>query len=224
MKRYSMKRERGFILFTAVIILVAMTLIGVSLVRAVSMSNEVANNIGFLQSTMLSSDLGLEEGAKWLQDNRNSLNNDNTAAGYYASDNELVSATKLIDYTGQATPGDDSDNVDWTGTSGAPHKARVLPGSADPSGNTVAYIIHRLCVGQDSGYFGGYTTAAGKDPANANCAKMDLKSSGGGSKGGVSYGSYNITSKSQVYYRITARASGPRNTASYTQAIIVMEY
>lgn len=219
-----MKREQGFVLFTAVLILVVMTLIGVGLVRAVSTSNEVANNIGFLQSTILSSDLGLEEGAKWLQENRNALVSDNSTLGYYASDNELVSASKIVDYTGQLTPGDASDDVDWTGTSGAPHKARVLASAADPSGNSIAYIIHRLCVGQDSGFIGSYTTAAGKDPSNANCAKMDLKSSGGGSKSGVAYGSYNITSKSQVYYRITARAAGPRNTASYTQATVVMEY
>jgi Tfp pilus assembly protein PilX len=219
-----MRRGQGFVLFTALIMLLVMTLIGVALVRAVNTGNDVANNIGFLQSTMLSADRGIEQGTKWLQDNRNTLNNDNLQWGYYASDNELVSATKTIDYTGQITPGDASDDVDWSGASGAPNKALVV--GADPSGNQVAYIIHRLCVTDNGGGAGGnYSTAAGQDPnGSISCAKMSLASTSSGSKGGVAYGSYNITSKSQTYYRITARALGPRNTATYTQAIVVMEY
>ena len=53
---------------------------------------------------------------------------------------------------------------------------------------------------------------------------MSFSTSGGGSKGGGGYGDKTISSKSQVYYRITTRAKGPRNTASYTQSTIVLEY
>jgi Tfp pilus assembly protein PilX len=206
-----MKRERGFILFMALTMLALMTVIGLALVRAVDTTNDVANNIGFVQSTMISSDAGLEAATTWLQSNPGLLAADSVANGYYARDIELIAASRLIDYTGSASTGTD-DDVNWDGTGSGPYVGRVAM-AADGSGNQVAYIIHRLCDNYGS-----------PGAAGVRCAKMSLATSSGSSKSGVGYGSSPISSKSQVYYRITTRAKGPRNTASYTQSTIVIEY
>jgi len=207
-----MKREQGFILFIALTMLALMTIIGIALVRAVDSTNEVANNIGFLQSTLVSSDSGLETATRWLENNLSALENDIEDKGYYARDLErLGGADQLIDYTGNATPENTEDNVDWDGSGPGLHKAMQIP-AADAAGNHIAYIIHRQC--DQTGSPGG---------SSIKCAKMTLSTSGSGSKSGVSYGSRNLTGKSRIYYRITTRAKGPRNTASYTQSTVVLE-
>lgn len=208
-----MRREKGFILFIALAMLVLMTTIGVALVRAVDTTNEVANNIGFVQSTLISSDSGLEAATTWLQNNSSLLNADSLNDGYYARDIERIAANQMIDYTSNATPGDTSDDVDWDNAGSAPYKAKLLAAS-DAAGNQVAYVIHRLCDSYGS-----------PGASGVRCARMSLSSTSGASKSGAGgYGGQAISTKSQVYYRITTRAKGPRNTASYTQSTIVIEY
>ena len=87
-----MRREKGFILFIALSMLVLMTVIGIALVRAVDTTNEVANNIGFVQSTLISSDSGLEAATQWLTNNPAMLGADNEDEGYYARDVERLAA------------------------------------------------------------------------------------------------------------------------------------
>ncbi|MDP2808833.1 MAG: hypothetical protein Q8O34_01650 [Rhodocyclaceae bacterium] len=203
-------RQEGFVLATALMILVAMTLIGLALIRAVDTTNAVANNIAFKHSTLNSTDVGTEDGVAWLEANKGSLTADQV--GYYARAPESLPGGVAVDYTGQTTPGNTGDDVDWDGTSaGAPVKARLVT-AQDAAGNQVAYVIHRLCD--------AYGSPGG---ATITCAKMSLASSGG-SKGGGGYGTYPITSKTQIYYRITTRALGPRNTTTHAQAMVVMEY
>jgi len=208
-----MRREKGFILFIALTMLALMTIIGVALVRAVETTNEVATNIGFVQSTLVSSDSGMEAATTWLQSNPSLLEADSVDNGYYARDVELIAANQLIDYTGSATPGNTDDDVDWDSSGSGPYKARLIS-ETDVSGNQVAYLVHRLCDNYGS-----------PGDSGVRCARMSIAASGSSSKSGAGgSGGRAISTKSQVYYRITTRAKGPRNTASYAQATIVIEY
>ena len=82
-----------------------------------------------------------------------------------------------------------------------------LVGAEDAAGNTMRYVIHRMC--RDTG------AVATTGPC------VTISSGGTGStKGGGSYGSKPLTGSSQVYYRITVRTTGPKNTVSYVQAMI----
>jgi Tfp pilus assembly protein PilX len=208
-----MRCEKGFTLFVALMMLAVMTIIGVALVRAVDTTNEVANNIGFVQSTLVSGDNGLEAATTWLQNNSALLNGDSPNDGYFARDVERIAANQLIDYTGSATPGDASDDVDWEGTGAGVYQARKMAAS-DAAGNQVSYIIHRLCDAYGS-----------PGASGVRCARMSIAATGSSSKSGAGgYGSQALSSKTQVYYRITTRARGPRNTASYVQSTVVLEY
>ena len=79
--------------------------------------------------------------------------------------------------------------------------------AVDGAGNTVSYVIHRLCNGEGV----PFTAVA--------CSNSPITTTSGNSqRGGLTPGFTN----SQVYYRITTRVVGPRNTLSYVQAIVAM--
>jgi hypothetical protein len=80
--------------------------------------------------------------------------------------------------------------------------------ATDVSGNRVSYAIQRLCNTT------GAPTAAGVD-----CSVSPANNATGSGKGS---GMIALQYNSQVYYRITVRVDGPRNTVSYAQAIVAM--
>lgn len=84
----------------------------------------------------------------------------------------------------------------------------VYPGSTDAAGNRIRYIIHRLCT--LSGPFG-----------DTQCA---LYTPTGGSTSGstMQVGATQFQSSPSVYYRITTRVDGPRNTVSVTQTTVII--
>jgi type IV pilus assembly protein PilX len=78
--------------------------------------------------------------------------------------------------------------------------------AVDDAGNTVRYVVHRLCE----------TTGA---PHIANCAKPPAGANTGGS---FSAGGPAQIASNQVYYRITTRITGPRNTVAYLQTVVAL--
>lgn len=188
------------------VILVAMMLLGIGLFRSVDTSTQVANNLGFRQSAIASGDRGTEAAITWMQANLASLTADAPSAGYYATEQTGTDFTgKLTDTT--------ADNVDWKGTAGSTRRAFPVT-AVDAAGNKVAYIIQRMCD-QTGAYVAGSTI---------QCATSAATVSGGSSQGSPSYGSYAITGKAMLYYRITTRTEGVRNTVSYVQSQVLVEY
>lgn len=97
----------------------------------------------------------------------------------------------------------DPITYDWTsGTVSLP---------PDSAGTTVTYIVHRLCQ----------TPNATINASGQQCVMKSVTASsgGGGSTGGVAYGSVNLSTTVSPYYRVTVRSSGPKNTVSYVQVI-----
>jgi Tfp pilus assembly protein PilX len=196
--RVPRKAQRGVILFVALIVLVAMTLTGIALIRSVDTNVLVAGNLAFRQGATSAADWGIEAARTYLKTtigaNKAALDNDNPAAAYYAT---WQSGLDLVGTT--TTP------FSWSG-------AAQLVGT-DTGGNEVRYVVHRMCEAS------GATSAAG-----ANC----VKASGGGgttgtegsTKGTVSYGTLALPASTVVYYRVTVRVLGPRNTLSYVQAML----
>lgn len=212
--------QRGFVLPVALIILVAMTLMGLAIVRSVDTATQVANNLGFKQSSLAAADAGTEQAVTWLQANTASLTGDVAVSGYYATEQTGS------DFTGTATSST-TDDVDWTGAAGTRRACWVKSVSGalicgataanqyrDAAGNAYAYIIQRMCD-QAGAYAPG---------GNIQCATSSSTVTTGGSKGAVGYGSRAITGKAMMYYRVTTRAVGPRNSVSYVQSMVLVEY
>jgi type IV pilus assembly protein PilX len=195
--------QDGVVLLVALITLIAMTLAGIGIMRSVDTGTLVAGNIGFRQAAVATADSGVEQARAWLLANVASLNGDQPALGYYSTRQDN------LDITGNRTEGG-LDGVDWGGANPEqPVKAFDL-GSVDSSGNTVHYLIHRLC------------SVPGSINAPAQSCATSTTSGLGSTQDAPDYSGYGLKLKNQVYYRITARVSGPKNTVSFVQAVILL--
>jgi len=189
-------RQRGVILMISMIVLVAMTLAGIALVRSLDTSNIIAGNLAFQQAAVNAGDVGTETAVTWLQNNvaGTTLQQSIPAQGYVASRQDPAAGQSWDSF--------------WTNTLVPAGQVVTLTQDSN-TGNTVSYTIQRMC-------------AQVGDPAVplTDCAVLQTTgSSAGSSKGsGVIALQYN----SQVYYRITSRIAGPRNTVAYVQTIVAL--
>jgi Tfp pilus assembly protein PilX len=189
-KPHAARRERGAILFIALIVLVAMSLTGIAIIRSVDTSVTVAGNLAFRQVAILAADRGLESARAWLSSTAaSSLYNDSPGGYSY-----FATMQTNLDLTGT-----DPLKTDFNWST-----ATVISPDPDANLNSVRVVIHRMCdtVG---------------NPASANCIRSAAGSGSGTPAGELAYGTLAITSVAQVLYRITAKVTGPRNTVSYVQ-------
>jgi type IV pilus assembly protein PilX len=198
------RSQEGVVLFIALIILVAMSLAGVALMRRVDTANIIAANLAFRQSSMHAGDMGVEVGRTWLMSistaNQSQLYNNSPAItggnAYFA---DWASGVDLIGNTTTT-----ADDFNWNGAN-----VVTVTSPAPPTGYTVKYVIHRLCVGSG-------------DPGSVTCIKNTGSAAGqsGSTKGAATFGTYAISVPIIASYRITVRVAGPRNSISYIQAVI----
>jgi Tfp pilus assembly protein PilX len=197
------RRQGGVVLFIALIVLVAMSLAGIAMVRSVDTSLGIAGNMAFKQSTVLGADKGIATAYTWLAANSvgTTLINTDTLNGYYS-----------------AAPNDSAtgywfDDSNWTiGTS-----AVALNGGApDAAGNVIRYVIHRMCALPGTTYNG---VAGGV----TNTCSLYFANSTASSGGSMSVGAPQFQGIPQLYYRITVRVDGPRNTISIIQASVLFQ-
>lgn len=190
----SSQQQRGVVLFIALIVLVAMTLAGIGMVRSVDTGNVIAGNLAFKQATLNASDRGVEAGYQWLLANAGGTTLDASAPanGYYANP---AANDATIDW----------DNIaSWGG-------AVTIP--VDAAGNTTRYIIHRLCPAVGS--VSAQICAISSGSNGSNPAVLAEGSS-------QSAGSVVFPQASMLYYRITARVDGPRDTTSIVQSYVLI--
>ena len=204
-RRSPRTRQRGVVLMMALIVLVAMTLAGIALVRSVDTSIIIAGNLAFKQSATNAGDAGSEAAVIWLQNTNavdGALDASILAQGY--------SANCILDTPGACGP-NLAANQTWDDywkfviASGA--QPVTLP--ADAAGNTASYFIHRLCR------LPGARSVPQTDCAEPPAAGTTAASSKTSDKVALQY-------TAQVFYRITTRVTGPRNTVSFVQTIVAL--
>jgi type IV pilus assembly protein PilX len=118
--RATRRAQRGVVLFIALIVLVAMTLAGLGMMRAVDTNNLIAGNLAFKNAAVSAGDAAIEAARTWLQ-SRTAGQLEANQAGYYAN----------------WQPSFDPKTFDWAGSS-------TLVGT-DNNGNTIYYVAHRMC-------------------------------------------------------------------------------
>lgn len=199
-----MRRQNGVVMLVALIVLVVMTMAGIALMRSMDTTNLIAGNMAFKQAATQTADAGVEAAIGWLEANNASGFLDNHAAtvGYTAA-----SANNAAYPLGEAF---------WTlmkpsGVCYLPVAGGVCsasPGVANTSGNTIGFMIQRLCASAGNRNGAGCSIVAGTTVTS-------------GSNEGA--GEDQLTGIStSVYYRITVRVVGPRNAVSYVQSIVSM--
>jgi type IV pilus assembly protein PilX len=188
--------NRGVILVIALIVLVAMTLGGIAILRSVDSTTLIAGNLAFKQRTLYAADAGVSEAMTWLLANKPALANDSAANGYYSS--------QAFDWTNASA---------WSG-------AKQVTGGQDAGGNTVTYIIHRMCTCANTAYNGTCTDG------QANQCAMDSASTAANPRplegDTFTIGGIVFPSSGSLYYRVTVRGQGPRNTEAYIQAMLTL--
>ncbi|MDQ9171654.1 pilus assembly PilX N-terminal domain-containing protein [Oxalobacteraceae bacterium R-40] len=205
----SLKSQHGVVLVIALIVLVGMTLAAIALVRSTETGNIVAGNLAFKRNATYAADAGIEAAVAYLvpQVSSADLQNDITAFGYYATSQDTLDRTGTSNDPSKA-------RVDWDGNdcSGIVASACIKASDAitDDSGNTIRYIIHRLC--QSTGDY--------NDVANS-CVTYTAQGTASTKRGELKYGdNVRFASAPTPYYRITARAKGPRNTVTFVETIV----
>ena len=215
-------RQRGVALFFALICMVAIMLAAVMLVRSVDTATLIAGNLAFQQSATRSADGGTEaaivylagveaaESAKnVLTDPSHLFNIDNGAQGYFASLDPSVCLTGTCTGTPPPNPLNRTSyvNLNWNNTD----SVALAP---DASGNTVRYVIQRLC--RTSG-------VAVSDPA-AQClfssAALDNNKQNIPLPQEICNGPGCPAAGQTPQLRITTRVQGPKNTLSYLQTTV----
>jgi Tfp pilus assembly protein PilX len=191
------RAQRGVVLIIALVVLVAMSLGGVAILRSVDTGTLIAGNYAFKQGTVQGANAGIEAAIKWIAANKSNLGSNST--GYHSW------ASRTIDQRFKwEDPASWNTNVVTVGTDGA--------------GNTVQYVIHRLC-----------TTTGPTAPENpANICATNAGAGGEATFDSPSEGNSNVTgsnaytSPPKMYLRVIARSSGPRNAVSYIQAMVLI--
>ena len=219
-------RQQGIVLLIALMVLVVLSLAGLALMRTVDTTNLVAGNLAFQRSATFSAETGVETAITRLwaavTAGPTVLHEDHTGTGgwaYYASASKDTQPSARR-YPGYKSYGENPVTAsDWdeywvtainpNPEAGPVCKERACILATDGVGNTVSYTIQRLCDKEG-------------DPANDTTGCVPSPSVY--AKSGNSSGSQNTTfpGKSQVYYRITTRVTGPRSTVSYVQTIVAI--
>lgn len=204
------KWQSGAGLIIALIMLVIMSMAAVGLVNSVEIGLLVAGNFALKQAALHASDSGSEAAINWLEPlaNMPDLYADKVEKGYYATmptglditNSGIGNTTKLINWDNNQC----NENTSVTCIDPAP---ALL---TDSAGNSVRYIIHRLCKASGSP----------QDVSN-NCVQYQGVAGSSTQKGQMQYGqSLRFNRNADVYYRITTRIKGPRNTIAFTQIMV----
>ena len=186
--------QRGVALIVALVMLVALTLASTLLVRSVATSGLIAGNMAFQQAAVNSADVGVQTALNWLQANNinDVLNNHNFASGYVASRQDPQPSQTWDDF--------------WKNSLELAGQIRTLP--TDAAGNTVSYVIHRLC------------NTWGDPNSGIDCNRAPAGAANSGNSRGAGVIELNVNN--QVYYRITTRVTGPRGTVSFVQSVVAL--
>ena len=207
-KPLRLAKQRGVVLFFALISLIAIMLAAVALVRSVDTNTIIAGNLALQQASLRSADAGTEAAITWLAgietanalkkvllDPNHPFNQNAATSGYYASTDPLLSLTA-----------NSGIRIQWTN---ADSKALA---ATDTSGNTTRYVIQRMCL------------TAGVAAKDANClfssATADTSNQNIQLPQDVCYGRGCPAPGQAIQMRITSRTTGPRNTLSYVQTFV----
>jgi Tfp pilus assembly protein PilX len=202
------RRQRGIVLILALIVLVAMALAAVALTRSTYTSNVIAGNLAFQQAATTSADQGVETAVAWLENN-NGQSSSTTATTCSTSVGSTVLACDQASHGYIASRTDPSSSQTWPDLWTALVAAGTTPValSVDSAGNTVSYIIQRMCSAAGD----AASTTCSTPPATSSCSNCSKASD-----------SSNLTAATQFYYRITVQVSGARSTRSYAQAMVAL--
>ncbi|MBA3695738.1 MAG: hypothetical protein H0W85_02990 [Methylotenera sp.] len=199
-------KEKGVVLFISLIALVVMSLAAVALIRAVDTNSLITGNLSYRQTATISSSYGIESVSDFLGPQATTYGDANhPTLGYYAVCTTF-DVNPLNDATQRCTSANLTVNNSWQpGITSTRAVGSGITGGVDAYGNTIEYIVERMCPNVGS--------------ATQECVAAQIKKPGS-QKGCDEPTCPLIFDEQTPLYRITVRITGPKNTVSYVQTFI----
>ena len=196
-------RQRGVVLFIALIVMVALSLAAIALIRSVDTTTTVIGNLAFRQASILPANMAVEEAAAALFQDADiahviripDRDSNLPAENYFASVQPCVNVVLCE----RGIPEQLQKRTAFTQTK------MLVDASLSGAQTEVRYVIERVCK----------SAAPPIAATNENC---DLLPPPG--PFGTTVGDKSLTLPSVPYYRVTIRVDGPQNTASFVQAML----
>ncbi len=206
-----MAKQRGVVLFFALIAVVLMSLAAVALIRSVDTSTVIAGNLAFKQAATSSADIGIDDAMIQLaalqtanvlidviKDPAHPFNQTNAATGYYSNANDTSGTAGYVNVFADAA---------WDAINQG-----TIPERVDGSGNRIRYIIQRMCRNANQSIEAAECLFSGA-LQDINGKQIPLPQQ-------ICEGAGCPSAGQAPQIRITARSVGPRNTVSYVQAFV----
>lgn len=226
----SSRHQRGVVFIVTLLMLIAITMAGLALFRTVGTGAIIAGNLAFKQAATSAGDRGIEFARNWLTNSGGStgvtipvLQGTNKVTGYYPA----WCFDKQADWDGTWTPASaNSDCAARNNSTNPPFNpftytwtdsnSILVSPAPDAMGNSVRYVIHRLCsmdgAPNEVREFAAGTKAIQSCVLTSGALACDDR--------GLAYADSCLALSFQPYYRVTAQVTGPRNTVSYVEVLL----
>ena len=189
----NIQKQNGLVLFVALIAMVAMLLAGLALMRSTDTGNVLAGNFAFKESSLQASDIGLDAAF--------------AALPTFAQTGNIPVQNQYFTVMQQVNAAGVPNGINWQNVPKTP-----VPNT----GNSVQYVIERMCTGTPADPTNGPVPTNIADIAQY-CVTVPTQSLHAGS---MSVGDATFTGSGTVYYRTTVLVTGPHGATSMVQGII----
>lgn len=205
-------RQRGVVLFVALIAMVVLGLAAAAMIRSADTSGVIAGNLAFKEATTHAADTGVERAFNALQ---------GLATADVDVPNQYFRLMQPVDGNGVPT------TIAWANVPCYDSNGGLAAiNCADASTYRVQYVIDRLCAVAP-------TPADPPTTLTSKCvAGQPFSTAGNAGNDRDSHtpsGNYGVPPVTgalppTIHYRVTVRVQGPRNTSSIVQATIELPY
>lgn len=222
-------RQQGVVLIVALVMLITVTFAGLALFRQVGLGAVIVGNLAFKAGATSAADRGIEGARTWLTTptlaSINVLQGQAASGlvGYfpascYTATTDWGTAGVNSSCTRAGAPTFDPLTYTWSDTTSTKAAGPDTDATTftDSAGNTVRYVVHRLCSMDGSinevREFGAGVQAI-QSCVLATSGRLCLDP-------GLKYAENCFSQSIQPYYRVTSRVQGPRNTLSYVEVVL----
>jgi Tfp pilus assembly protein PilX len=202
--------QRGVVLFITLVVLVALALGALAMFRGSLGASMVATNVVYRQAALNLADNGVQlaTAAIAAKAAAGQINADDNVNGYFSA----IPANEPASYSDDAIWSCGADAVCPTAAQVCASNSACINDVTKGQGLTVYYKVHRMCTVPNAAY----------NAANNRCA-LTVKTGGTSPGGSLGIGATQFTGNPMLYFRITTRVDGPRNTRMVTQTVVALQ-
>ncbi|WP_018986947.1 pilus assembly PilX family protein [Methylophilus methylotrophus] len=213
-------RQRGIVLFFALLALAVMSIAAVALIRSVDTNALLSGNMVYRQSASTASNVALEGIAQRVANSvtlADSLSH-HPEQGYYANCSQFDTQPDAL-----VCDGNQLTTMTWNdaNSSLAPNQTDgndEIRNGVDRQGNEIRYVVERMCNYSNAEINGGNAQSdatrcmMASSPSNGENCSHNIAN--------LEFFKPCVASSDSPLYRITLRIAGPKNTLTFMQSFV----